>query len=516
MEESVSRRWIITGTVVMAALLELIDTTVVNVSLPQIMGNLGATLADVGWVVTSYAIANVIILPMSGWLGARFGRRNYFVFSIVIFTISSFFCGNANNIWELIIFRFVQGVGGGALLGTAQAILIETWPKEKLGMATAIFGLGVVIGPTLGPTLGGYITDHYAWPWVFFVNLPLGVIAVLLALSYIPPYPATNRSGAVDWWGILFLTVGVGSLQFVLERGETEDWFETEYIIWLTVVAAVGLVSFVVRELMIDHPVVNLRILKNRSLAIGMVTTFILGFGLFGSVFVFPVFCQSLLGFSAQQTGMLLIPGGLCTIFMMPMIGKMLQRGVPPQILSTFGFVFFFLFTWLMSKSNLHSGESDFYLPLIFRGIGLSLLFVPLTTLALSSLQPKDIGQGTGLNNMMRQLGGSFGVAIITTMLHLRLGLHRTRLIENVSMFDAESGARFEQLKQAMMAKGMSLIDAQQAAVKAMEGMVIRQTYLMSYMDAFWFTGVFFLFCIPLLYLQKFKKRGAAPARGGH
>ncbi|MFM7216538.1 MAG: DHA2 family efflux MFS transporter permease subunit [Bacteroidota bacterium] len=516
MEHSVSKRWIITGTVVMAALLELIDTTVVNVSLPQIMGNLGATLADVGWVVTAYAIANVIILPMSGWLGARFGRRNYFVFSIIIFTISSFFCGNADNILQLILFRFIQGVGGGALLGTAQAILIETWPKEKLGMATAIFGLGVVIGPTLGPTLGGYITDHFSWPWVFYVNLPLGVIAVLLAVAYIPPYPATNRSGAVDWWGILFLTTGVGCLQFVLERGETEDWFETEYIIWLTFIAFVGLVAFVVRELSIDHPVVNLRILKNRSLAIGMITTFILGFGLFGSVFVFPVFCQSLLGFSAQQTGMLLIPGGLCTIFMMPMIGKMLQKGVPPQILSTFGFFFFFLFTWLMSKSTLSSGQSDFYLPLIFRGIGLSLLFVPLTTLALSSLEPKDIGQGTGLNNMMRQLGGSFGVAIITTTLHLRQGLHRSRLLENVTPFDPETSSRLAQMKAGMLSKGMTVFEAQQASVKAMEGVVVRQSYLLSYMDAFWLTGVFFLFCIPLLYLQKFKRRSAVPSLRSH
>ncbi len=260
----------------------------------------------------------------------------------------------------------------------------------------------------------------------------------------------------------------------------------------------------------------NLRILKNRSLAIGMVTTFILGFGLFGSVFIFPVFCQNLLGFSAQQTGMLLIPGGLCTIFMMPMIGKMLQRGVPPQILATFGFFFFFLFTWLMSRSTLNSGESDFYLPLIFRGIGLSLLFVPLTTLALSSLEPKDIGQGTGLNNMMRQLGGSFGVAIITTLLHLRQGLHRTRLVENTSMFDPESSARIEQIKQGMMAKGMNLIEAQQAAMKALDGAVLRQTFLLSYMDAFWITGVFFLCCIPLLYLQKFKRKAPAPSGGSH
>lgn len=515
MAETGFRKWIITITVILASLLELIDTTVVNVSLPQIMGNLGATLEDVGWVVTAYAVANVIILPMSGWLSSRFGRRNYFAFSIILFIVASFFCGNANNIWELIIFRFIQGIGGGALLSTSQSILIETWPKDQIGTATALFGLGVVVGPTLGPTLGGYITDHYSWPWIFYVNIPLGIIALLLTLTYVHDSLHQRKIGDVDWLGIILLTIGIGSLQTVLERGESEDWFETAYISWLAVLSVTGIVAFMWRELTTEHPIVDLRILKNRSLSIGMFTTFILGFGLFSSVFIFPVFCQNLLGFSAQQTGELLIPGGLSTIFMMPLVGRMLQKKFPPQIMATIGFLFFFLFTEMLSKSNLLSGESDFYLPLILRGIGLSLLFVPLTTLALSSLEPKDIAQGTGLNNMMRQLGGSFGIAIITTLIHDRQGLHRVNLLAHINQYNPAFSERWNFLYNGFISKGYAVADATRLSYKAIEGMVVRQTYLLSYMDAFWFVGIFFIFCIPLLYLQKFK-RGTKVAADAH
>ena len=379
------KKWIITITVILAALLELVDTTVVNVSLPQIMGNLGATLEDAGWVVTAYAVANVIILPMSGWLSNRYGRRTYFVFSIVLFTVSSFFCGNAHGFWELVIFRFIQGIGGGGLLSTAQSILLETWPREQIGMATALFGLGVVIGPTLGPTLGGYITDHWTWPWIFFINIPLGIIAVLLTLSYIKDsIHMHDQDDHVDWLGIALLTIGIGSLQVVLERGEGEDWFQTPYITVLAITAVVAIAMFIWQELRVDHPVVNLHILRNRSLAIGMFTTFILGFGLFGSVFIFPIFCQNLLGFSAQQTGELLIPGGLSTIFMMPLVGQMLQRKVSPQLMATAGFILFFLFTFIYHIYNCYSGHYSFFdlvLPFSFSTSLSSLFALPSCTI---------------------------------------------------------------------------------------------------------------------------------------
>lgn len=515
MPETGSKKWIITITVILASLLELVDTTVVNVSLPQIMGNLGATLEDVGWVITAYSIANVVILPMTGWLSARFGRRNYFAFSIILFTIASFFCGNADNIWELVIFRVLQGIGGGALLSTGQAILLETWPKEQIGMATAIFGLGVVIGPTLGPTLGGYITDHFSWPWIFYINLPLGIIALLLTLEYIKDSALQVRSGTVDWIGIILLTIAVGSLQVVLEKGESEDWFSTPYILVLSIVSVIACIAFIWQELNTESPVVNLRILKSRSLSLGMLTTFVLGFGLFGSVFIFPVFCQNLLGFSAQQTGMLLIPGGLTTIVMMPLVGKLLQKKFPPQVMASIGFVLFFVFSYTLSKATLASGESDFYFPLIMRGIGLSLLFVPLTTLALGSLEPKDMAQGTGLNNMMRQLGGSFGIAIITTLIHVRTGFHRNHLLSNVDVYNSAFQERMNNLVNGFKGKGYADEQAHQLAYKAIEGAITKQTFLLSYTDAFWFVGIVLILSIPIIWLQKVK-RGAPVAVDAH
>ncbi len=511
MAEHGFRKWIITITVIVAALLELIDTTIVNVALPQIMGNLGATLEDAGWIVTGYAVANVIVLPMSGWLGDRFGRKNYFITSILVFTAASFLCGNAHSLSELIAFRLLQGLAGGGLLSTAQAILMETWPREEIGMATALFGLGAVVGPTVGPTIGGYITDHFTWPWIFYVNIPIGAIAAFCVSTFVRESPKYAKGKPIDWWGILFLAIGVGSLQVVLEKGESEDWFAKPYIAVLTFSTIVAAIAFIWREITTDHPVVNFRILKNRSFAVGIVTSFVLGFALYGSVFVFPVFCQNLLGFSAQQTGQLLFPGGLATICMMPFVGMALKRGVPGQFMATGGFFLFFVFTWMLSNSTLESGTSDFFWPLIVRGVGMAILFVPLTTLAIQELKGPEIGQGTGLNNMMRQLGGSFGIAILTTLIHIRSGVVRNDLIQNINPYNPAFVQRQQALQQAFIAKGHSVSDAAQMANQAFEGNVIKQTLLVTYDNLYLTIGVFVLFCIPIVYLQKFKKNVALP-----
>jgi DHA2 family multidrug resistance protein len=508
------KKWIIVITVVVASLLEMIDTTVVNVSLTDIMGNLGATLEDVAWIITAYAVANVIILPMTGWLSSKFGRRNYFVFSILLFTTASFFCGNAHSIWELVIFRFIQGIGGGALLSTSQSILFETFKPEERGMATAIFGLGVVIGPTFGPTIGGFITDHYSWPWIFYINLPLGIIAALLSLTFISESVDRKIIDRVDWWGIL-LIAGIGALQIVLERGQSEDWFDTSYITILSITSVIALVAFVYRELSIDHPVVDFRIMKDRSFSFGLVFSFILGFGLFASVFVFPILCQNLLGFTAQQTGQLMIPSGLVTIVVMPFVGNLLRKNFPPQIMAVVGFAIFFIFTQMLSHSTLVSGESDFFWPLLMRGIGMGCLFVPLTAMGLSGLKGKDMAQGVGLNNMIRQLGGSFGVALMTTFIHNRMALHRVNLLSHINVYEPATVERLNMYSQAFAARGISPAVANGMANAALEGTLIKQSMLMSYTDCFWIIGIFFIFCIPLILFQK-KSKGLVSMEGVH
>jgi len=505
MAETGFKKWIITITVIMASLLELIDTTIVNVAIPKIQGYLGATLEDIAWVVTGYAVANVIILPMSGWLGGRFGRKNYFLTSIIVFTIASFLCGNATTLDELVIFRILQGLAGGGLISTGQTILIETWPREQIGTATALFGLGAVVGPTVGPTIGGWITETYTWQWIFYVNIPVGALAIFLTYTFINETPKEAKK-PIDWWGIGLLAVAVGSLQTILEKGESEDWFSKTYILVLTITAVIGTILFIWRELSTDHPIVNFGIMRHRSFSVGMFTSFILGFGLYGSVFVFPVFCQNLLGFNAQQTGELLFPGGLCTIAMMPFIGKMLNKGIPAQFMATAGMFLFFVFTWMLSNSTLQTGEKDVLIPLLVRGVGMALLFVPLTTLAMADLKGPEIGQGSGLNNMMRQLGGSFGIAALTTLIHVRQGFHRSTLIEHINPYNNAFNDRLHLLTQSFMARGKSVIDATHMAYQAIEGTVIRQTLLLTYDDAYWISGLIMLFSIPLLYLQPFRK----------
>ncbi len=506
MAERGAMKWIITFTVIMVATLELVDTTIVNVSLPQIMGSLGTTLEDIGWLVTSYAVANVIILPMSGWLGMRFGRKRYFLTSIIIFTVASFFCGTATSFSELIIYRVIQGLAGGGLLSTCQAILLETWPREEIGMATALFGLGAIVGPTLGPTIGGYITDHLSWPWIFYVNIPVGIAAAVMVVVFVKEYRHALKI-PVDWIGIFLLILTVGCLQIFLEKGNSEDWFSTTYIAVLAFVVLISGILFVWRETSTDHPVVNFKILRHRSFALGIVTSFLFGFGLLTSFFVLPIFCQNLLGFSAQQTGTMIMYGGIATIILLPFVGMVLKRGFPAQIICLCGMILFLLFTQLLSGFTLSSGLDDFLFPIIIRGIGLSFLFVPITMLALQDVPPEEMGQATGLNNMMRQLGGSLGIAIITTIISSRFALHRSHLAEYISPYSPHFNERFTMAVNALIAKGYSSIQAKQLALQGMNSTITKQTFLLTYTDAFWISGIIFMIAIPFIFMQRFKRK---------
>jgi len=513
------RRVIITITAVLCALLEIVDTTIVNVALTDMRGSLGATLTDVAWVITAYAIANVIVIPMTSWLSQQFGRMNYFAASIILFTVSSFLCGNADNIWELVTFRFIQGLGGGALLVTAQTIITESYPVAKRGMAQAIYGMGVIVGPTLGPPLGGYLVDNFSWPYIFYINIPLGIIATFLTITFVksPKFGEKLKANQVDWWGIFFLASFIGSLQFVLEHGQQDDWFNDDLIVILSVVTVTGLLAFIWRELTYKFPIVNLSVLKDGNLRIGTVMCFILGFGLYGSTLIIPIYTQSILGWTATDAGLLLIPGSITTAILMPFIGMMIQKGVPQGYMVGVGFLIFFFFTFMMrSILTPDTGVEHMFWPLILRGVGLGLLFVPITTLALSTLKGKNIGEGAAFTGMMRQLGGSFGIAIITTFITRFSQEHRVNLVSHLDTGKLEVQNRVLQLQQAFMSKGFTSNEALGKAYQVMDFSVTKQSTVMSYMDIFMYLGIMFLCCIPIIFFIKRGKNKINPADAMH
>lgn len=497
------KKWIITATLIFSTLMELIDATVVNVAMPHMMGNLGVSFDNIGWVITSYSVAIIMVLPISGWLGRRFGRKKYYMASMILFTIASFFCGNSGSLTELIIFRFIQGLAGGGLSPTSQAILIETWPKKELGMAMAMFGMGAVLGPLIGPILGGYITDHFSWRWCFYINIPMCMIALCMISTFIKDTPK-ERYKSVDWSGLMMLAISIISLQVVLERGESEDWFNSTYIIILSFSAVIGLILFIWRELSAENPMVNLKVFRHRSFSLGMLTTFLYGLGMFGTVFVYPLMFQNLLGFTAEQTALVTVPSAIVTIFMMPIIGNLMKRNVPTQLIACTGIMIFIVFCMMMQHTTMAYGMNSFIWPVMVRGLGLSMLFVPITTLAVQDLKGNEIGQGTGLNTMMRQLGGSFGVALITTFVDHRLAFHRNILIPNVNNYNPVLTQEVDGFVAKFMTLGNSHQQAKHMAMQIIDGQVTQQAYLMSYTDVFWVVGVFFILLIPLLLFQRF------------
>lgn len=500
------RRVIITITAILCALLEIVDTTIVNVALNDMRGNLGGTLSEVSWVITAYAIGNVIVVPMTSWLSQQFGRRNYFAASIIIFTVASFFCGQATNIWELVFYRLIQGFGGGALLVTAQTLITESYPPEKRGIAQALYGLGVIVGPTLGPPLGGYIVDHYSWPYIFYINIPLGVIATLLTIEFVrsPKFSAKKAANEIDYLGIVLLAVFVGSLQYVLERGQEEDWFNDPTIILLSVTTVLGFFFFIWRELTYANPIVNLRVLRNGNLRVGTILSFILGFGLYGSTFIIPLYTQATLGWTATQSGMLMVPAAIVTAMMMPVVGQLIQRGVKQQYLVALGMIFFFLYSlWGYKILTPDTGKDAFFNMLIVRGIGLGLLFVPITTLALSTLKGRDIGEGAAFTGMMRQLGGSFGIAVITTFIARQNMFHRNDLVSKLDVNNPAVQQRVEGLQRTFQGKGMSPDIALQSGYKLLDFTVTKQAMVLSYMDVFLYLGIMFLLCVPFVLMTK-------------
>jgi len=511
-----ARKWLITITVITCAIMELIDTSIVNVATRQIAGNLGATVEETAWVITAYAISNIIIIPLTGFLGDLFGRRNYFTASIILFTIASFMCGFSGSIWTLVFWRFIQGIGGGALLATAQTVLVETFPPEELDKANGIFGAGIVMGPTLGPVLGGYLTDNYSWSWIFYVNIPVGIVAAILSWKYIKG-ASKKLAGKVDYWGILALIVGVGSLQLLLEEGERKDWFASNFIIISLILAIGGIVLFILRELKAKNPVVDIRVLRNRNVAVGSALRFAFGLAIYCSVFLYPVFVQGFLGWNATRTGLLILPGAFLTGMLMGLNGALIKKGVSPKILLVFGFAMVILYEYISYRlATPMAGEWDFLWPQLIRGVGFGFIFVPAASLTLAGLKGKDIAQASGLSNMLQLLGGSIGLALINTYVTRRIAAHRADLMSNVSLYNPAAKERMHQLIAQLMSGGKSAAQAKQMAMGIMDGTLSVQSSMIAYSEGFMMIGIICAVILPLVFFARIKKGEVLTVEGGH
>ena len=496
--------------------MEVLDTTIVNVALPQMAGNLGATNQEIGWVSTGYILSNVVVLPMTAFLAARFGRKRYLGFSILLFMFASFFCGTSHTLVELVFWRIIQGAGGAALLSTAQATLRQIFPLEQQGIVQAIFLMGVIVAPTLGPTLGGWITDHYTWNWCFFINLPIGVVSFFLVTSFLEDSIQASKAGSIDWWGIGLLAVGLGSLQYVLEEGQSDDWFNSAIIVRLTLLSVSCLGTLMWWELSPKniHPVVDFRILKNKTLSSAIFLFIALGFGLYGGTYLFPLFAQTILGLTPTNTGLALLPGGLATATSALICGRLLNGKkalVDPRLLICIGVAIFMVSMWKLGHLTTLSGEDDTRFALLIRGFGLGFLFAPINQVAYASINPREAQQASGLINLSRQLGGSFGIALLGTYLTNRTNSHRANLVPYVYDGNPQLMPRIAGLTATFHAHGYSMQAAKKAAFAAVDRSINVQALTTSYNDAFILILIVFVCTAPAVFLLKKSKAPVGP-----
>jgi MFS transporter, DHA2 family, multidrug resistance protein len=503
------KKYIIVLTTISAAIMELLDTTIVNVALSQISGALGATIEDIAWVITSYAIANVIIIPMTGFLGEYFGRKTYYLTSMILFGIASYFCGTSETLWELVFWRFIQGIGGGALLSTSQAILFDAFETKDRGIASGLFGMGIVLGPTLGPVLGGYIVEHYSWEQIFFVNIPICFVASILTILFIDRKAGEGQKKdqiIIDYTGIFLLIMGIGSLQYVLEKGESEDWFESRQIVTISIMAFVGLVGFIWREFSTDHPVVNLRVFNYKIFALSSIFTLVSGFGLFTSVFVYPVMVQRINGFTALETGLSLAFPTLAAVFLFPVIGKRMGAGAPPIPYMAVGMIFFIIFGFYSGTATPDMGRWDFFPMQLCRVFGIAMLQLPLINQAVAGLKPSEYPAGIALTNMIRQLGGAFGIALANNYVTNRTAQHRSDLMANMTPDNPLFNERLSNAVRNMTSLTGDAFNATSIAYKQLEVAVMKQSYYLAYLDTFRLVSIFFIVIFPLLLLLRVKK----------
>jgi MFS transporter, DHA2 family, multidrug resistance protein len=496
-----SNKWIIALAVVLPTLLEVIDTSVVNVSLDHIRGSLSAGIDEATWAITAYLVSNAIIIPLTGWLSRVFGRKRYLIFSVVLFTVSSFLCGSAASISALVFFRIIQGIGGGALQPISQTILLESFPPKEYGMAMAIFGVGVMFGPIVGPVLGGWITDNWSWNWIFYINIPIGIISVIMIMLFIQdPLYLKRIKEKIDYVGLSLIVLGIGCLQVVLDKGQREDWFSSQLIMNLAIVSIISMVVFIIWELKRRDPILNLRQLKDISFASANLIQGVAFFVLFGSILLLPLFVQQLLGYNAFLSGMVLAPGGVATLISMPISGKLIQK-VNPKAVLTCGLLITAYSIFVMSRFNAYIDYNAVAFSRIVMGFGMGMVFVPLTSLAFSTIKKEEMGNATSIFSLIRNIAGSFGIAIITTLLARRAQFHQFRLTEQLNPFDPRY--------QLGVSKAMSVLSYKTgtATVSGANGVIyqqlIKQATLFSFTDVFYLSTLLMLCVVPVVFLLK-------------
>jgi DHA2 family multidrug resistance protein len=511
--DGAGRRWLVTIAVMLVATMQVFDTSVTNVALPHMQGSLSASLDEITWVLTSFLAANAVVLPATGWLVARLGRRRFFLLATTTFLVSSLLSGAAPGLELLVAARLLQGLGGGPLIPLSQAILMEIFPPRQRGTAMAIWGLGVMVAPIVGPTVGGWITDNYSWRWIFYLNLPLGAVALALGAAFLEDQPrpeSAPRGLRLDGMGLALLVAGVAALQVALDRGERLAWFDSPAITTLVVVAGVALAAFVAWELRVPHPVVDLRVLVNRTFTLGTLLMMLVGFGLYSSFVLLTFYAEHLLRYDALTAGWVLAPGGAGSLLSLAVAGRLVDR-VDPRWLVATGAAIIAYSLHLMASLSLGADFWAVTWPRFVQGIGMGLVFVPLTTMSLAAVPPPQLATASGLFNVVRNLGGSVGIAVTTTWLSRQTQVHQATLVDHVTAWSAAAAERLERLQAAFLAGGVDAWTARQQALRHLYEDVQRQAAMHAFIDDFQRLAALFVAILPLVWLMR--RPAAPPAR---
>jgi MFS transporter, DHA2 family, multidrug resistance protein len=514
--ESGVNPWLIAVAVILPAFMEVIDTSIAAVCIPYIAGSLSASNDEATWVLTFYLLSNAVVLPASAWFSLRFGRKRFLVVSIIIFTIASFFCGAATSLIVILIARLVQGAGGGALQPLSQAILIESFPAEKRGLAQGMFGLGVVVAPVLGPTLGGYLTDSYSWRWAFYINIPIGVLAILLILRYVkdPPYITNANPGKLDSIGFGLLAVGLGCMQIILDRGQEDDWFGAMWIRWAFVIMVVCLGAFLISQVTREKTLVDLAIFKNRNFRLGCILIFLFGAAIYSAVTLLPLYYQSIMDYSAWWAGLVVSPRGIGSILAMPLVGILVSR-IDPRFLVSSGFAIFGICSLFWSFLTLELSPWSMLWPIVISGFSLGLVFVPLSVVTLGDLPREKIGNASGLYNLMRNIGGSIGISVVETILARHQQLHQTELVRHLTPTSPNYQQNLQYFTN-LFSQYADRVTAQNQAIGQVGQILSQQATLWSYVDDFRYMAIACFACVPIVWIVKRVRARAGAAAAAH